>query len=106
MDAGWAGLLWLAQASAPLVAPESTADLFRAVRPCHSTAEQPTTDIIVCATEDMRFRLEKREPLPADPLLPKAKMPLLGGESAIETEAAGVGGIPSNRVMVKLRWKF
>ncbi|KQT32675.1 hypothetical protein ASG29_13135 [Sphingomonas sp. Leaf412] len=77
-------------------------------RACGTTA--PDGSLIVCGAGQEGFRLR---PLPeryaADPAaLPKAETGILGGKAklAAEAEQAGVGGVVSNRAMVRLKTPF
>jgi hypothetical protein len=63
-------------------------------------------EIVVCGqSEQERYRLRTR--LPDElPLLPKAEVAIGDTKLAVENEAASVGGIPANRMMVRLKLKF
>ncbi|CAH0496265.1 hypothetical protein NVSP9465_01296 [Novosphingobium sp. CECT 9465] len=64
-------------------------------------------EIVVCATDVRRNRMQTPAyefPLPEPP---KARLALKGGGSiAVETEQASVGGTPSNRVKVGVKLPF
>lgn len=64
-------------------------------------------EIVVCGhSEQERYRLRTRLP-DEPPLLPKAEVAIGGtGVLSVENEAASVGGIPVNRMMVRLKLKF
>ena len=65
-------------------------------------------EIVVCARRNDGigpYRIN--QPLPRQSDVPKAELQLADGLSAsAETENADVGGIPSNRAMVRLKIKF
>ena len=71
-----------------------------------ATADE--TEVVVCGRrDDDGFRLK---PLPerfAREDLPKVEVALSGGASvAAEAEAGNVGGIPTNRAMMRFKLKF
>lgn len=77
---------------------------------CRQQAAERTDDILVCAPGQEQFRLKK---LPdryvADaPLLPRAETSILGGKAKIaaDAEQGDVGGIPTNRAMIRLKVPF
>jgi hypothetical protein len=63
-------------------------------------------EIVVCGqSEQERYRL--RTQLPDEPpLLPKAALAIGATKLAVENEAGNVGGLPTNRMMVRLKIKF
>ena len=74
----------------------------RSDAPCPVDAD--SSDVIVCARDPDAYRLH---PVPARfqrDGLPKAELRLGNMALAAETEAAGLpGGVPSNRIMLRLR---
>jgi hypothetical protein len=66
----------------------------------------PEGEIVVCATDNEQFRLR----LLPDQSQPRSEAPQLKlGENAaagVGLERGSVGGVPSNRVMVKMKLKF
>lgn len=77
-------------------------DRLRATPRCD--AERTGEDIVVCGRRDDPYRLK---PLPEryqDTLVPRAETTIIGNvKGAVETEAAAVGGVPSKRVMARLK---
>lgn len=65
-------------------------------------------EVVVCGRrDDGRFRLKPLPPTYAESeRLPKAETSLLGGKAAVETEQGDVGGVPSNRVMLRFKAPF
>jgi hypothetical protein len=60
----------------------------------------------VCAIDPTRYRLSDLTDLSVD-VLPKAEFGLSRGvAAAVRTESSSIGGTPSNRVMVDLKFKF
>lgn len=96
------GLMLQAISSAP---PERV-DL--TVTPPCAPWSSTDAEIVVCA--DRRggpspYRIEPAPP--ADSAVPKAEVKLANGVSAAaETETHDVGGFPSKRAMIRLRFKF
>ncbi len=81
-------------------------------RPRRSDAPCPATpaasdEVIVCGRDDDRYRLKPLPLRPEEPLIPKAAMALPGGaKAAAEVEQGSVGGVPSNRLMLRLSKPF
>ncbi|KAB7647462.1 hypothetical protein [Polymorphobacter fuscus] len=95
-------VLAMLQGVAAFGPPLVTDPRLRAVVPC----QRKVDEITVCAKGDQPYRLKPDlAPLP-EPGLPKAETSALGGRVAVETERVGVGGFPSNRAMVRMKWKF
>ena len=72
-----------------------------AKRECRS--DDVVDEVVVCGRPNDEFRLE---PLPDryQAGVPRAEFALPGGaKAAAETEQGGVGGFPSNRVMLRLK---
>lgn len=97
-------LLSLQSAAGP---PAPGPEKLRAARPCRPEGGE-AGDVVVCGRRnDEEFRLK---PLPEhhrDDTVPRAEIGLPGGvRLATETEAAGVGGFQSNRVMLRLKLPF
>lgn len=64
-------------------------------------------EIVVCATDQDEFRHQREFDVPAPPGIPDARISVGEGTTlSAETEQAGVGGFPSNRIMVRLRMGF
>lgn len=95
-------LLALQVAGPPAPAPEK----LRAARPCPTDAAE-TGDVVVCGRPDQeQFRLR---PLPdcAEPAMPRAETGVLGHlKAAADVEQGNVGGLPSNRIMLRLKLPF
>jgi hypothetical protein len=74
---------------------------------CRARAS-PGDEIIVCAPRpDGRSPYRINQPAAADAGLPKAQMQIARGvRASAETERADVGGFPSNRLVVRLKFKF
>lgn len=95
--------------------PQAPAEFDRAAAPSGTPALQllqprctpaPAGEIVVCARDQERDRLR---PLPdvSGSVLPKAETRLGDGVVAsAHVEQAGVGGWPSNRLMVDLKFGF
>jgi hypothetical protein len=63
-------------------------------------------EIVVCGQSEQEiYRLRTRLP-DEPPLLPKAEVAIGDTKLAVENEAASLGGIPVNRMMVRLKLKF
>lgn len=71
-------------------------------------AEPGDTSIVVCARGQEEFRLRAvPERYSSDPqALPQAAMKIGNNTVSAETEQGGVGGIPTNRVMLRLKRPF
>lgn len=65
-------------------------------------------EVVICGRteEQSPYRLKPLPPRFERPLLPKAETSALGGRATVEAEQADVGGTPSRRAMVRLKWKF
>lgn len=100
----WLPLLLLSQSTA--AAPEQPRTVIDLLP--ESCAESPddSDEIVVCGRRagDSPYRIRSGPPVP--PALPEAKINIGGATLAAETEQGEVGGIPSNRAMIKLRIKF
>ncbi|MDQ3074841.1 MAG: hypothetical protein M3Q88_04415 [Pseudomonadota bacterium] len=86
--------------------PSGKLDL-TAARPC-GTQASTNDDVIVCGRrrdESARYRLPP--PTPYESALPKAEVKLGNGTKVVaETENFDIGGRPSKRIMVRLKFKF
>ncbi|PAX08445.1 hypothetical protein [Sphingomonas lenta] len=86
--------------------PAPRPERLRPARECEPGEGEPG-DIVVCGRrDDDQYRLK---PLPErydDPTLPRAEMALGPGKLSAETEAASVGGVQSNRVMLRFKVPF
>lgn len=75
-------------------------------QPCRPEAGS-IDEVVVCANRngESPYRLQQAPPPPKR--VPKAELSVAEGVSvAGETEQADVGGVPSNRVMLRLKVKF
>lgn len=95
-------LLGLQVAGPPAHMPER----LRVERSCPAEAGEPG-EVVVCGRPDQeRFRLK---PLGdrAEPAIPRAEFNLLENvKAAAEVEQVDVGGLPSNRIMLRLKLPF
>lgn len=100
----------------PVISLPLMRDEFDPVDPASLLATKPLTrprcsaavagEIVVCASDPARYRLSDLPDLSVDGL-PQAQFGLSEGVSAaIRTEYSSIGGTPSNRVMVDLKFKF
>lgn len=100
-------LVFVASAQAISPAPADTIDL--TVAPRCEASQSTSGEVVVCAR-----RRDERSPyrLPLLPSkqgagVPKAEAKLGNGANfAAETEQADIGGFPSNRLMLRLKFKF
>ena len=75
-------------------------------QPCRTEAAS-SDEVVVCANRNGESPYRLHEPPPRSKDLPKAELSVAEGVSvAGETEQADVGGVPSNRVMLRLKVKF
>lgn len=75
-------------------------------QPCRPEAAS-SDEVVVCANRNGESPYRLREPRLRSEELPKAELSVAEGVSvAGETEQADVGGVPSNRVMLRLKVKF
>ena len=78
----------------------------RSDAPCAATPAA-SDEVVVCGRDDDRYRLKPLPPRPQEPLIPKAAMALPGGgRAAAEVEQGSVGGVASNRLMLRLSKPF
>ena len=78
----------------------------RADAPC-PVAQAASDEVVVCGRDDDRYRLKPLPPRPDKPPIPRAAMALPGGgKAAAEVEQGSVGGVPSNRLMLRLSRPF
>lgn len=98
-------LLLMAQSTVASVPESALAPLPAARRDC---LPQDGDELVVCgrAEEQSAHRLKPLPPRFERPLLPKAQAKILGGSGSIEAEQADVGGTPSRRAMIRMKWKF
>ena len=96
------------QAATATLGPATTFDLATVKAPAGCDASG--SDIVVCgrsATERSRLKDPMPQGIEAPPALPKAEIGVIGKlRATTETESAGVGGFPSNRVMLRLKMPF
>ena len=96
----WAMLQVVAGPVLPVARPR------RSDAPC-PVAQAAGDEVIVCGRNDDRYRLKPLPPRPEAPLIPEAAMVLPGGGKATaEVEQGSVGGVASNRVMLRLSKPF
>lgn len=97
-------LLFTIQVAGPAF---STPEKLRSTRQCRSDPDS-SDDVVVCGRVDQeQFRLRPLPDLYEKPGLSRAETSLLGDvKIAAETEQANVGGIPSNRIMLRLKLPF
>lgn len=98
------GWLVMAQAITAIGPPLVVDPRLRAGAPCTRSSE--AGEITVCGSTEQPYRLKSDLPKSDELRLPKAEVSALGGKATIETEQVGVGGFPSNRVMLRMKWKF
>jgi hypothetical protein len=100
----------------PVISLPLMRDEFDAIHAASALTTKPLTrtrcaagaagEIVVCATDPKRYRLSDLPDQPVDGL-PKAQFGLGDGvAAAVRTEYSSIGGTPSNRVMVDLKFKF
>ena len=80
----------------------ATPPALRATKPCVADDD----DIVICGRSEQPYRLKPLAPRYDEATVPKAAVHVLGATGAAEAEAASVGGIPSNRAMVRLKLPF
>lgn len=99
-------LFLIAIAQAAPSAPSEKIDLTIA-RPC-ATQDATNDDVIVCGRRhDSSTRYRIPPPTPYQSTLPKAELQLGNGTIvSAETEQVDIGGTPSNRAMIRLKFKF
>jgi hypothetical protein len=85
-------------------APPERIDLTIA-QPCHAVS---AGEVVVCANRNGESPYRLKQPVEqVKKGLPKAEKQIADGVGlAAETEAADVGGFPSNRAMIRLKIKF
>ena len=98
-------MLWVVlQVISGPVLPVTRPRRYEAPSPATPTASD---ELVVCGRNDDRYRLKPLPPRPEEPLIPKAAMALPGGgKAAAEVEQGSVGGVPSNRLMLRLSKPF
>ena len=97
-------LLAMAQAVPPAPRPASVPTI---PRPCDAQDQDRDADIVVCGRRDDSKRYRLPPPTPYQSALPKAELKLGNGTSlSAETERVDIGGTPSNRAMIRLKFKF
>lgn len=75
-------------------------------QPCRTEAAS-SDEVVVCANRNGESPYRLQEQPPPRKGMPKAELSVAEGVSvAGETEQADVGGVPSNRVMLRLKVKF
>ena len=63
--------------------------------------------MIVCGRRDHSSRFSLPPPTRYEPVITKAELQLGNGTSvSAETEQVDIGGTPSNRAMIRLKFKF
>ena len=98
--------LSLALAQAVSASPPERVDL-TIPQPCQPAAAEDG-EVVVCANRDGSSPYRLQEPLTPQPTAtPKAELTVAQGVSvAAESEEADVGGVPTNRGMIRLKVKF
>lgn len=93
-------LILLAFQAGPPDRPFTTSPKLSAKRECRS--DQAGDEVVVCGRSDEEFRLK---PLPDryEPNAARAELDLGGAELAPEVEQGNIGGIPTNRVMLRFK---
>ena len=75
-------------------------------QPCRPEAAS-ADEVVVCANRNGESPYRLKEEASPETDVPKAELSIAEGASvAGETEQADVGGVPSNRVMLRLKVKF
>ena len=98
-------LLLIALAQTAAAAPQGRIDL-AITNPC-ATPESTNDDVIVCGRRDQSSRFRLPPPTRYEPERPKAELVLGNGTSvSAETEQVDISGTPSNRAMIRLKFKF
>ena len=98
-------LLLVAMLQVATASPPERVDLTIA-QPCAARAGA-ADEVVVCANRDGRSPYRLEEPVVATKAPPKAEVAIAEGVSAAtETEAADVGGFPSERAMIRLKVRF
>ena len=98
-------LLLIALTQTAAAAPQGRIDL-TITKPC-ATPESTNDEVIVCGRRDHSSRFRLPPPTRYEPDLPKAELLLGNGTSlSAETEQVDIGGTPSNRAMIRLKFKF
>ena len=99
-------LLFIAMAQAASSPPRGRIDL--TIPKTCETRGSAKDDVIVCGRrrdDSTRYRIPPSTPTQSD--LPKAELILGNGTRlSAETEQVDIGGMPSNRAMIRLRFKF
>lgn len=92
--------LLIALQAAPVAGPAAAlSPRLAATRPCRSEVEG---EVVVCGRASDAFRLG---PLPDryEPRAARAELDLGSGKLAPEVEQGSIGGIPTNRIMLRFR---
>ena len=98
-------LIWFIFAAAAAVPPDF--DLARLPRRASECRNAGADQIIVCAAKIVRDNRVKELGSADEPYLPKAEVKLFGDvRAAVENEAVDVGGVPSKRMMVRVKIPF
>ncbi len=96
-------LLFLVAAQAATGAAPERIDL--TIPPPCGTARAAGDEIIVCAPGSRPYRIN--QPAAGQSELPKAEVRIARGvRASAETEQVDVGGFPSNRVVIRLKFSF
>ncbi len=82
-------------------------DLLPKSDPLRRCAPGRPGEIVVCATDQSEFRYKREFDSDPPPDIPGARISVGKGKTlSAEIEQAGVGGFPSNRIMMRLRIGF
>lgn len=76
----------------------------RAIPDCPRSDD--SDEVVVCGRRAEPYRLKRIPERYEDSLLPKAEIGIGGAKLAVEGEQGNVGGIPSNRAMMRLKLPF
>ncbi|MCY7397528.1 MAG: hypothetical protein LH466_01645 [Sphingomonas bacterium] len=98
-------LLLIALAQTVTAAPQGKIDL-SITKPC-PTPESTSDEVIVCGRRDQSSRFRLLPPTRYDRKRTKAELKIGNGiRVSAETEQVEIGGTPSNRAMIRLKFKF
>lgn len=103
----WRGpmLIWLTLVQATSASPPARIDLMAPAASKSCTAEDGA-DVVVCGARDDPYRLRPLPPVADGSAIPKAETGIGNAKAAVETEQTSIGGIPSNRVMLRFKLPF
>lgn len=99
----WMPLLLLTQSTTIVEPPRVVIDLLP--KPCAKTPGQ-SDEVVVCAQRAVEEPYRIGPTTEAPPALPEAKIGIGKATLAAEAQKGEVGGIPTNRAMITLKFKF